>query len=137
MQVTSDCTPSMFAYPPPVTTETKDTGAKVPKAVLSTTAKAKDKAKKKDAEKALKEGRSTADQDKYTSVKPEGNPALHCSSSESGLFTWSSGQVWQLVMVCCLHCMLVLAAVTQQMHGADSSPDKSDREADLQSMWHQ
>lgn len=72
LQVTSDCSPFMFAYPPPVTTETKDTGAKVPKAVLSTTAKAKDKAKKKDAEKALKEGRSTADQDKDTSVKPEG-----------------------------------------------------------------
>ncbi|KAL0034615.1 hypothetical protein WJX79_010540 [Trebouxia sp. C0005] len=72
LQVTSDCSPSMFAYPPPVTTETKDTGAKVPKAVLSTTAKAKDKAKKKDAEKALKEGRSTADQDKDASVKPEG-----------------------------------------------------------------
>jgi 26S proteasome regulatory subunit N2 len=83
----------MFAYPPPVTTETKDTGAKVPKAVLSTTAKAKDKAKKKDAEKALKEGRSTADQDKDTSVKPEGDSALHCSPSESGLFTWSPGQV--------------------------------------------
>jgi len=65
----------------------------VPKAVLSTTAKAKDKAKKKDAEKALKEGRSTADQDKDTSVKPEGDSALHCSPSESGLFTWSPGQV--------------------------------------------
>ncbi len=80
----------MFAYPPPVTTETKDTGAKVPKAVLSTTAKAKDKAKKKDAEKALKEGRSTADQDKDTSVKPEGDSALHCTPSQPGLFTWSA-----------------------------------------------
>ena len=63
-QVTSDCAPSMFAYLPPVMTETKDTGAKVPKAVLSTTAKAKDKAKKKEAEKAVKEGRTTDDQAK-------------------------------------------------------------------------
>ena len=70
MQVTSDCPSSLFAYPPPVTTEAKDTGAKVPKAVLSTTAKAKDKAKKKEAEKAVKEGRAT-DQDKDASDKPE------------------------------------------------------------------
>ena len=69
MQVTSDCAPSRFAYPPPVTTEAKDTGAKVPKAVLSTTAKAKDKAKKKEAEKASKDGRATGDKD--TSDKPE------------------------------------------------------------------
>lgn len=62
----------MFAYPPPVTTETKDTGAKVPTAVLSTTAKAKDKAKKKEAEKAVKEGRSTADDLKEGTDKPEG-----------------------------------------------------------------
>ena len=62
----------MFAYPPPVTTETKDTGAKVPTAVLSTTAKAKDKAKKKEAEKAIKEGRATADDLKDGSDKPEG-----------------------------------------------------------------
>ena len=52
----------MFAYPPPVTTEAKDTGAKVPKAVLSTTAKAQGKAKKKEAEKAVKEGHATHQQ---------------------------------------------------------------------------
>ena len=62
-QVTSNCAPSMFAYPPPVTTETKDTGPKLPTAVLSTTAKAKDKAKKKEAEKAVKEGRPTGDKE--------------------------------------------------------------------------
>ena len=72
LQVTSDCAPSMFAYPPPVTTETKDTGAKMPTAVLSTTAKAKDKAKKKEAEKAVKEGRTTADDLKEGTDKPEG-----------------------------------------------------------------
>lgn len=73
MQVTSDCPPSLFAYPPPVTTEAKDTGAKLPKAVLSTTAKAKDKAKKKEAEKAVKEGRAT-DQDKEASDTAESKP---------------------------------------------------------------
>lgn len=76
MQVTSDCAPSLFAYPPPVTTEAKDTGAKVPKAVLSTTAKAKDKAKKKEAEKASKDGRTTGDKD--TSDKPESMQLLNC-----------------------------------------------------------
>ena len=71
----------MFAYPPPVTTETKDTGAKVPTAVLSTTAKAKDKAKKKEAEKAVKEGRATADQPREGADKAEGACLLmliHC-----------------------------------------------------------
>lgn len=66
----------MFAYPPPVTTETKDTGAKVPTAVLSTTAKAKDKAKKKEAEKAVKEGQTTADDLKEGADKPEGTLQL-------------------------------------------------------------
>ena len=47
--------PSQFAYPPPVTSETKDSAVKVPTAVLSTTARAKDKAKKKEAEKSAKE----------------------------------------------------------------------------------
>ena len=74
-QVTSNCAPSMFAYPPPVTTETKDTGPKLPTAVLSTTAKAKDKAKKKEAEKAVKEGRPTGDQDKES--KAEGDQHTH------------------------------------------------------------
>lgn len=105
----------MFAYPPPVTTETKDTGAKVPKAVLSTTAKAKDKAKKKDAEKALKEGRSTADQDKDTSVKPKGDPALHRSPSESGLFTGSPGQV----LTVCHGLLLTLPASVGCNHTAN------------------
>ena len=67
----------MFAYPPPVTTETKDTGAKVPTAVLSTTAKAKDKAKKKEAEKAVKEGHTTADDLKEGANKPEGALLRH------------------------------------------------------------
>ena len=73
----------MFAYPPPVTTETKDTGAKVPTAVLSTTAKAKDKAKKKEAEKAVKEGRSTADQGKEGSDKTEGEQHFAAASSNA------------------------------------------------------
>lgn len=81
VQVTSDCPPSMFAYPPPVTTQTKDTGAKVPTAVLSTTAKAKDKAKKKEAEKAVKEGRSTADQIKEGTDKTEGMCCRCCCCS--------------------------------------------------------
>lgn len=72
LQVTSNCAPSTFAYPPPVTTETKDTGVKLPTAVLSTTAKAKDKAKKKEAEKAVKEGRPTADDAQEGTEKAEG-----------------------------------------------------------------
>ena len=40
-------------------------------------------------------------------------------------------------MVCCLHCLPSLAAITQQMYGAGSDPDKSNREADPESIWHQ
>ncbi len=78
----------MFAYPPPVTTETKDTGPKVPQAVLSTTAKAKDKAKKKEAEKAVKEGRSTADLDKDGSDKAEGTLHLPIGWTVMSLGLW-------------------------------------------------
>ena len=73
----------MFAYPPPVTTETKDTGAKLPTAVLSTTAKAKDKAKKKEAEKAVKEGRSTADDAQEGTDKAEGMLSISCCPNVS------------------------------------------------------
>lgn len=45
------CKPSLFAYPAPVAAEKKEEVAKVPTAVLSTTAKAKERAKKKEAEK--------------------------------------------------------------------------------------
>ena len=55
LQVVCNSKPSQFAYPPPVTSETKDSAVKVPTAVLSTTARAKDKAKKKEAEKSAKE----------------------------------------------------------------------------------
>ena len=80
----------MFAYPPPVTTETKDTGPKLPTAVLSTTAKAKDKAKKKEAEKAVKEGRPTGDQDKES--KAEGvQDALICVQC---MVAATADQVW-------------------------------------------
>lgn len=95
MQVTSDCAPSLFAYPPPVTTEAKDTGAKVPKAVLSTTAKAKDKAKKKEAEKAVKEGRD-ADQDKEASDKPESKQEQHLAMHASCVCRRMSSKVLQM-----------------------------------------
>lgn len=52
MQVLCKCKPSLFAYPPPVTQEAAAAAAKVPTAVLSTTARARDKAKKKEKKKA-------------------------------------------------------------------------------------
>ena len=48
------CKPSLFAYPSAVTQETASAAAKVPTAVLSTTARAREKAKKKEAEKSVK-----------------------------------------------------------------------------------
>jgi 26S proteasome regulatory subunit N2 len=60
-EVTCNCKPSLFAYPPPVTAETKEKGPAVPTAVLSTTARAKDKARKKE-----KGGAGQTDKDKDT-----------------------------------------------------------------------
>ncbi|KAF6257926.1 26S proteasome regulatory complex [Scenedesmus sp. NREL 46B-D3] len=51
VELACNARPSLFAYPPPVTTETSKEVAKVEKAVLSTTAKARERQKKKDAEK--------------------------------------------------------------------------------------
>jgi 26S proteasome regulatory subunit N2 len=53
-QVVCKCKPSLFAYPSAVTQETASAAAKVPTAVLSTTARAREKAKKKEAEKSVK-----------------------------------------------------------------------------------
>ncbi|GAX76891.1 hypothetical protein CEUSTIGMA_g4337.t1 [Chlamydomonas eustigma] len=50
-QVECTCKPSIFAYPSPINVEKKEEASKVPTAVLSTTAKAKERAKKKEAEK--------------------------------------------------------------------------------------
>ncbi|KAF8073149.1 RPN2B [Scenedesmus sp. PABB004] len=56
--------PSLFAYAPPVTQEASKEVAKVAKAVLSTTAKAHERQKKKDAEKAAAAGGKDAAKDK-------------------------------------------------------------------------
>jgi len=52
--VVANCKASQFAYPPPVTTETSTQASKVPIAVLSTTNRARQKAKKKEAAKTGK-----------------------------------------------------------------------------------
>lgn len=59
-QLTSNCKPSTFAYPPPVTVEAVKETKKVPTAVLSTTAKAKKRQRKKEADKAKSEGGAAA-----------------------------------------------------------------------------
>lgn len=48
MQVVSNCRPSLFAYAAPLTQETTQQAAKVPTAILSTTAKARKRAKAKE-----------------------------------------------------------------------------------------
>jgi 26S proteasome regulatory subunit N2 len=55
-QVDCKCRPSLFAYPPHVRQEASAAAAKLPTAVLSTTARARDKARRKEA--ALERGRS-------------------------------------------------------------------------------
>eukprot|EP00195_Chlamydomonas_chlamydogama_P008069 CAMPEP_0202901100 /NCGR_PEP_ID=MMETSP1392-20130828/13237_1 /ASSEMBLY_ACC=CAM_ASM_000868 /TAXON_ID=225041 /ORGANISM="Chlamydomonas chlamydogama, Strain SAG 11-48b" /LENGTH=1014 /DNA_ID=CAMNT_0049587599 /DNA_START=141 /DNA_END=3185 /DNA_ORIENTATION=+ len=65
-----NCRPSLFAYPAPLTTEKKEEVSKLPTAILSTTAKAKERARKKDAEKKGA-GAAKADTDKMdTDEKP-------------------------------------------------------------------
>ncbi|KAL4448567.1 hypothetical protein ABPG75_005786 [Micractinium tetrahymenae] len=55
-QAVSNCRPSQFAYPPPVKVEDKKDKAKLPTAVLSTTARAKARAAKKAKEAAAAGG---------------------------------------------------------------------------------
>ncbi|MEW5315325.1 MAG: hypothetical protein WDW38_006765 [Sanguina aurantia] len=55
------CRPSLFAYPSPVTAEVKETKSKAPTAVLSTTAKAKERARKKEASKGTGPAEAAAD----------------------------------------------------------------------------
>ena len=84
--VTAHCKPSLFAYPAPVTVDDKKDKGKAVKAVLSTTAKAKAKAAKKDAEKKaaeaggqaameedVKEGEGVAGMDVDGEAKKEGD----------------------------------------------------------------
>ena len=51
-QVRANCRPSMFAYPAPVTEESSATVAKLPTAVLSTTARARERAKRRTQDKS-------------------------------------------------------------------------------------
>ncbi|KAG2454480.1 hypothetical protein HYH02_001498 [Chlamydomonas schloesseri] len=57
---TCNCKPSIFAYPPPLTAEVKEAKAKVPAAILSTTAKAAERQRKKAAEKEKAAGGGAA-----------------------------------------------------------------------------
>lgn len=59
----SNAKPSLFAYPPPTVTKQDTTIEKVNTAVLSTTLKAKMRAKKTEKEKAEKEGGDLMDMD--------------------------------------------------------------------------
>uniref|UniRef100_A0A061QUJ8 26S proteasome non-ATPase regulatory subunit 1 homolog n=1 Tax=Tetraselmis sp. GSL018 TaxID=582737 RepID=A0A061QUJ8_9CHLO len=65
--LTSNARPSLFAYPPPLSTATATTITRAPTAVLSTTAKRK----KKDAEKRKKAGEAAAME--VDEQKPEGH----------------------------------------------------------------
>ncbi|KAG1657731.1 hypothetical protein FOA52_011993 [Chlamydomonas sp. UWO 241] len=56
MAVECACRPSVFAYPVPTTAEKKEEVSKVPTAVLSTTAKAKERARKKEEQKKAAQG---------------------------------------------------------------------------------
>lgn len=71
-QVVSNCRPSQFAYPPPVKVDDKKDKAKLPTAVLSTTARAKARAAKK-AKEAGKEPEAAAEA--MDTDKPAGEAA--------------------------------------------------------------
>jgi 26S proteasome regulatory subunit N2 len=68
----SNAKPSLFAYPPPTTTKESKTVEKVDTAVLSTTLKAKLRAKKSEKGKAEKEGGDLMDMDNPPAEEEEG-----------------------------------------------------------------
>ncbi|CAD7700777.1 unnamed protein product, partial [Ostreobium quekettii] len=57
LQVACDCPKSLYAYPEPITQEASTQAAKLPTAVLSTTVKVRERQRKKEQEKLLKEGK--------------------------------------------------------------------------------
>ena len=69
--VTSHCKPSLFAYPAPTAVDDKKDKGKAVKAVLSTTAKAKAKAAKKDAEKKASGEDGDVAMEEDTAEKPD------------------------------------------------------------------
>jgi 26S proteasome regulatory subunit N2 len=70
-QVVSNCRPSQFAYPPPVKVDDKKDKAKLPTAVLSTTARAKARA----AKKAKDAGKEAGAAEAMETDKPAGEAA--------------------------------------------------------------
>lgn len=60
--MTSNCKPSLFAYPTPITQEASTQVSKVPTAVLSTTVRARHKAKSKEAAKAGKQAKQAQEE---------------------------------------------------------------------------
>jgi 26S proteasome regulatory subunit N2 len=68
----SNAKPSLFAYPPPTTQKENRTVEKVDTAVLSTTLKAKLRAKRTEKEKAEKEGGDLMDMDNPPAEEEEG-----------------------------------------------------------------
>lgn len=105
------CKPSLFAYPLPVTQETASAAAKVPTAVLSTTARAREKAKKKEAEKSGKA-------DDGASIKPApaaDSDAAGLPSSPLRFLPLSFGQPPFPSRLCQLSCKCL-----QQKHLIDS-----------------
>ena len=88
--VTSKCKPSIFAYAEPVAYANNIVASKAPTAVLSTTAKAKARAAKKEKEEAKKTGGAAEDTGKETkmeieeatSTKKEGEEDAQAAKSE-------------------------------------------------------
>lgn len=79
-QVTSNCRPSIFAYPAPTSANSTSTVVKAPTAVLSTTAKAKLKAKR-DAEK--EKGEQKGDKKGTKSAEPEASKPSTADGAEA------------------------------------------------------
>lgn len=77
------CRPSLFAYPPPVQERAKAEVGKTEKAVLSTTARAKERQKRKDADKKKKDGDSM-DVDEPSTAPKAASTAEGAASTADG-----------------------------------------------------
>ena len=88
MQVISRCRPSLYAYPGPESAEAATSRTTVPVAVLSTTARARERAQRKAASKASRATVPSGDPEpqRVASAPPEGEVDRLTSDVENGLF---------------------------------------------------
>ena len=103
-QVKANCKPSTFAYPAPVTEESSATVAKVPTAVLSTTARVRDRAKRRAEKPAVKRSRPpTPGGGESSATGPPGVPTAGAGTTGDKPGLSARQQPWQAMGLRRLH----------------------------------